>query len=148
MQIKEITAKETHHVRHLVLRQNQPLSACIYPHDEDDFTLHLGVFIQSDLASIVSFYKEVSPDISAKSQYRFRGMATLPDHRSKGYGSALLAYGENILKERNVEIVWCNARVSALPFYLKLNYTDLPHIFDIPGIGPHKVMFKKINEVS
>ena len=45
---------------------------------------------------------------------------------------------EYLKKESDVEIFWCNARVTAFGFYEKMGFTILGEAFDIPNLGPHK----------
>lgn len=142
LKIREISAKETTPIRSVVLRPGQPLSACIYPHDEDEDTFHMGAYVNDEQACIASFYKEKHPDIEADIQYRFRGMATLEKFRRKGIASALLKKAFERIKKDGAEMVWCNARLNALDLYLNLGMEIASEEFDIPGIGPHYLMKK------
>lgn len=145
VEIRQILSSETVPIRSIVLRPGQEISACIYPHDEDESTFHLGAFDKNKLVSIVSFYKEEHPELTESEQYRFRGMATLSDYRGKGIASSLLVESFIKLKELNISLVWCNARVSALSLYEKLGMKIASDEFDIPGIGPHYLMKKYLN---
>lgn len=140
IEIREIPAAETTMIRSEILRPGQDLSTCIYPCDEDESTFHLAAYIDGAQACIVSFYKESNPLFSESLQYRFRGMATLENYRKKGLATSLLQFAFNTLKEKNVDLVWCNARINALNLYLKLNMKICSEEFDIPGIGPHLLL--------
>jgi ribosomal protein S18 acetylase RimI-like enzyme len=49
-------------------------------------------------------------------------MAVLKAYQGKGYGQQLLKHGETLLKEKKYDMLWMNARISALIFYTKLGY--------------------------
>jgi len=142
MDIKLITAKETYALRNLVLRPNQPLSACQYLGDEIGF--HMGAYNNAALVSIISFYLEEKAIFSAKSQYRIRGMATDPKWQRTGMGTVLLRSAIDFAKSRGVNFFWCNARESAISFYEKQDFQIYGNLFQIEGIGPHKIMFREL----
>ena len=144
LKIREISSKETTAIRSEVLRPGQPLSACIYPHDDDEETFHIAAYKNDEQACIASFYKEKHPDIDAENQYRFRGMATLEKFRRQGIASALLSEAFDRIKKEGAEMVWCNAREIALDLYLNLGMEIASEQFDIPGIGPHYLMKKAL----
>jgi predicted GNAT family N-acyltransferase len=143
--IKEIPSKDTVAIRSEILRPGQELSNCIYPMDDDIDSFHLGVFLRDKQIGIVSFYKEIHPDLEGKMQFRFRGMAVLNEFRGKGYATSLLMFAFNKVKDLQGELVWCNARSNATRLYEKLNMKICSEEFDIPGIGPHFLMKKAIS---
>ena len=49
--------------------------------------------------------------------YQLRGMAVAPRLQGRGVGSVLLRGALDELTSRGVLLVWCNARLSAAPFY-------------------------------
>jgi predicted GNAT family N-acyltransferase len=144
MTIKEINASDTTAIRHQILRTGQPIETCFYPGDNDSNTFHLGVFEKDRLVSIASFYKENQSDIPLTVQYRFRGIATLPPFRNRGFAAAMINSAIKKLKTKNVEVIWCNARTSALGLYKKLGFKIVSDEFEIEGIGAHVVMRKRI----
>jgi len=77
-------------------------------------------------------------------QFQLRGMGSSIGSQGKGYGKALLTNAEQILKDRGVDLIWCNARVVALDFYSKLGYTSIGNLFEVDQVGPHFVMFKNL----
>lgn len=144
MEVKQIDAIDTHSLRHKILRPNQDASALNYPGDDDDGTFHLGAFVKEELVSVASFYMDNHPDIKDEFQYRLRGMATLDEHRSKGYSLALLNTAIPIIEKNNIHVLWCNARKSALGFYEKVGFKIISDEFEIEPIGPHYLMEKRI----
>lgn len=142
MKIKEITAEQTYELRKIELRKNMSLSSQ-FSGDLDADTFHLGLFINNELVSIVSFMRSDYKEFTEK-QFQLRGMATKENYQGKGFGKMLITKSEELLKEKEVIIVWCNARIVALDFYKKQGFKIIGKEFDIPQIGGHFVMYKKL----
>ena len=142
IRISELKAEDTYSIRKAVLREGMSLSYEMAG-DHDDDTLHLGLFYNDHLVCIGSFMKASKSDFKGL-QYQLRGMATEKGSQGKGYGKKLLASAEQILKDKNVDVLWCNARVVATNFYRKLGYQVIGDVFEVDQVGPHFVMFKKL----
>ncbi|NNC83617.1 MAG: GNAT family N-acetyltransferase [Flavobacteriales bacterium] len=141
-EVKEITAEDTYPLRHSILRPHQTLADCLYPGDSKTESFHVGAYIGDELVCIASFFPQLSDRLPHAKQYRLRGMGTLPEHQGKGIGARVLEEGERIAREKGYDLIWCNARTSAYGYYVKQDYTAFDDIFEIEGIGPHKVMYK------
>ncbi|MET3695815.1 acetyltransferase (GNAT) family protein [Bacillus oleivorans] len=144
LEIREIQAEDTYGIRHQVLRPNQTIEDCKYDGDFDLDTFHVGAFLDEELVSIASFYRESSPGFPEVLQYRLRGMATLEHVRNQKAGSSILHFAERILEKREASLWWCNARVSVSDYYKKLGLHEYGEVFEIEPIGPHKLMYKKL----
>jgi GNAT superfamily N-acetyltransferase len=142
--IKQISVQEAYGVRHPVLRKGKPLESCAFNGDFLDTTLHFGIFDKEALLGICSLLKNTTPLISTKTQYQLRGMAILKPYQNKGLGGILLKHVENILTAQNIELIWCNARESAVHFYKKNGYNIAGNPFNIKDIGLHYVMYKNL----
>jgi GNAT superfamily N-acetyltransferase len=71
-------------------------------------------------------------------------MATRSDLARRGIGGALLAFAvEALLAEPGPRLLWCNARVSALAFWERAGWAVASDVFDIPGVGPHRVLERR-----
>lgn len=148
MNIREITAAETRQLRQAILRPHQTVEECAYPGDERETTFHLGGFAGDELVTIASVYVESEQRFSqfgAAIQFRLRGMATSERSRGRGFGEAVLK--ECLVRSRSVgcELFWCNARTSASGYYDKMGFQAIPDEFELPGIGPHRVMYRVID---
>ncbi len=145
MEIKKITSEETTHLRQLTLRQHQNADELIYPGDYDRETVHFGIFIDSQLEGIASLYKEGMKENVTPDSWRLRGMATSEKIRGKGYGSKLMNQCLEHIKKQNGKLFWCNARITAEPFYEKFGMKRVGEVFHPEDLGPHVVMWVKIS---
>lgn len=141
--IRFISSTQTLPLRSLVLRDSLPLQECIFDQDDDLTTFHLGFFTEGqELACILSCQKENHGKLPHDA-YRLRGMATHPHYHRRGYARELLGAAENHIKTQlNIDYLWFNAREVAFAFYLSQGFEFMSDMFEIPGIGPHKEMFK------
>jgi predicted GNAT family N-acyltransferase len=63
-------------------------------------------------------------------------VAVLARVRGAGVGAAMMAALQALASERGLTRVWCNAQLSAAPFYAKLGYAEVGATFEEAGI-PH-----------
>jgi len=143
--IRQISAKETLSLRHKVLKPHLSIEECANPEDIEPSTFHLGLYFKDHLVSIVSFSYQACPLMSAGAPYRLRGMATDEKYRSQGFGNELVNFAQDLLRSKRCDLIWCNARIKAIPFYENLGFRGLGNLFELPGIGTHKVMYKILN---
>ena len=142
--IKEITAQDTYPVRHPVLRKGKPITTCAFQGDTLASTIHLGFFLEEHLVGVATFLDQQHVLFKELNQYQLRGMAILEEHQKKGFGIQLLKAGEALLKIKNTERLWFNARAHATSFYQKLGYVKVGDEFNIPDIGAHYLMTKTL----
>jgi len=140
--IKEIQAEDTYPIRKSILREGMTLTHEMNG-DHEDETLHLGLFESEELVCIGSFMS-ASKDFFNGNQFQLRGMASKKSSQGKGYGKLLMAEAELILKRRDVELLWCNARTIAVNFYKKLGYQIFGNSFEVKQVGAHFVMYKEL----
>jgi GNAT superfamily N-acetyltransferase len=144
IEIKKITAFETIIVRHPVLRPGRPIESCHFDGDDMPTTSHFGLFLENQLAGVISVFKIQNKLFSEENQYQIRGMAVLSEFQKKGFGEALLEYCENEIRLKSGNLIWFNARETAIGFYEKSGYEILGDPFEIPDVGPHYILFKVI----
>ena len=75
-------------------------------------------------------------------------MATDENYRKIGAGKKLFLKGVEILKNNNTELLWCDARMIAIPFYKSMNMKSLPETYNIPHVGAHKTMYIYLKPVK
>ncbi len=71
-------------------------------------------------------------------------MATAPDWRGRGLGTAVLDALIDHAAAHGGGLVWCNARVPARRLYERAGLVARGAVFDIPGIGPHIQMWRTV----
>lgn len=143
-QIKLISSPETYTVRRPVLRPGRPLDSCIFEGDDLSTTFHLGGFNNNKLVAVATFMEQDRLDHGLKNAGQLRGMAVLSEYQGKGFGKLLLNFGEKLLMDRQIGVLWMNAREIAVPFYKNCGYNVIGEVFSIPVIGDHFVMFKDL----
>jgi GNAT superfamily N-acetyltransferase len=116
----------------------------MYPGDAVKGAVHFGVFDGQSTVAIASIAPEPSPLFSESTQYRLRGMAVDPEYRRHRLATRLLASIELCLSQRQVPLLWFNARQVAFPFYESLGYEYASELFEMEEIGPHRVMYKRL----
>ena len=142
--IKFITAEEVLSIRNEVLREGRLRDdECRFPTDIISGAFHLGYVTADELVCVVSFHPQNYEGYHGLG-YQLRGMATREAYRGKGYGNLLLNFAMVYLRGQKVNYVWCNARKVAANFYLNAGFEIISAEFDIAGIGPHYVMYVKI----
>jgi predicted GNAT family N-acyltransferase len=145
MEIIEIPTRDTYPLRQRVLRPHHGIESCIWPGDDDPGVFHLAAVEDGKQVCVASFYPEKHPDFKDAVQFRLRGMATHEDYRGKNIGKKLMQHAMESLRTTHPEtLLWCNARTLAAGFYKKMDFEQWGEEFNITGVGPHLVMYKKL----
>ncbi|RZL30065.1 MAG: GNAT family N-acetyltransferase [Pedobacter sp.] len=139
-----MTSKTTYIVRKPVLRPNQPIENCRFEGDDWNTTVHFGYYDEENLMGIVSVFEKKHSNWNFEKQIQIRGMAVLPHFQKKGIGEKLILKVLAFTKERDMELIWFNAREKAVPFYEKLGFFIKGTAFDIEGIGTHYLMYRAL----
>ncbi|MDI9257785.1 GNAT family N-acetyltransferase [Flavobacterium sedimenticola] len=143
--ILKITAQDTFEVRHPVLRRGKPLESCRFDGDDLATTHHFGLYENHQLKGVISLFEQQNAAFENPNQVQIRGMAVLENQQGKGYGRLLVQHCETVLRQGATDIIWFNARESAVDFYRKLGYEIIGDSFEIPNIGKHYVMWKRLD---
>jgi hypothetical protein len=142
--IKFISVENLLAIRNDVLREGKlDPDQCRFPSDELAGTFHIGYYADDQLVSIASFHLqnlEQFPGVG----YQLRGMATIEKYRGQGLGNKLLNFAIVYLRGQKINYLWCNARKKASKFYMAIGFEIISAEFDVPDIGPHYVMYVKI----
>ena len=128
---KLIQPNLTHKIRLSVLWPHKNISNCFLAEDDLKDTFHVGTFLKQN---------NVIFDENVK-QYRLRAMATEKKHQGISMGRKLIMFAKNELIKRKVKLLWCDARKIAIPFYENLGFKSQGEFYNIPKIGPHKLMY-------
>lgn len=142
--IKFLKTEEVLPLRNIILREGKLKDEeCFFLNDDASATFHLGFFKGEEVISVATFHHEIRTGFPGEA-YQLRGMATAAGFQGKGYGNQLLNFAIVYLKGQNINYVWCNARQKAFKFYQSIGFEFISKEFEIPGIGPHKAMYLKI----
>ena len=68
-------------------------------------------------------------------------VAVLHDQRRTGIGTRLMEYLHALAREQGLSRVWCNAQLSAAPFYERLGYRIASKPFEEAGIAHVEMTF-------
>jgi predicted GNAT family N-acyltransferase len=140
-----ISSKQTYPLRLAVLWQHKnSLNECGLEIDDLESTFHVGAYKNEELVSIGTFLLQNNEKFKELKQYRLRAMATSPKVRGENFGKKIIEFAINELQNRKVELLWCDAREVALGFYEKMGFITVGDFYNVPQIGPHKLMYKKI----
>jgi ribosomal protein S18 acetylase RimI-like enzyme len=142
--IQRISAADTRQLRHVVLRPHQRPEELVYPGDDAPDTRHLGLYVGGEQLGVASLYREPEPGTKDDGAWRLRGMAVPSKYQGMGYGAALLRACMEHARHQGGTLLWCNARTPAAGFYRKLGFEVKGNEFELPGIGPHYLMWRPL----
>lgn len=143
LRIDSVEASEILEIRLAVLRKGMRIEDCHFEGDNDSSTCHLVAKDHSKAVGCCSLMKKDWSEYENLS-YQLRGMAVLEPHQGRGVGAELLKAAESVVRDKNVELIWFNARIGAVNFYQKFGYEIVSDEFEISGVGPHVKMLKRL----
>jgi ribosomal protein S18 acetylase RimI-like enzyme len=98
-----------------------------------------GVFEAGRLISVGLIGPEGEPG-----EWRVRGMATDPDFRGRGAGTAVLSALLDRARAHGARAVWASVRTPARTLYERLGFQVASDEFEQPQIGPHMIMRRSL----
>jgi GNAT superfamily N-acetyltransferase len=122
--IEQIPPELTWRIRRQVLYPDQEFDKAIL--DNDDEGMHLGLFYENTLISVVSLFRK-------DNEIHLRKFATLEQYQNRGFGTELLKYLIELATTENYGRIWCNARKNALGFYTKFGFVETEKTFHKDG---------------
>ena len=138
-------------LRRQVLRSGDPAARVDDARDGDEGTIHLGGYLGPQLVCAVTFYRVPPPFTSSLTSAQLRWMAVHPAFQRQGVGRTALAHAETLLASEDTELVWANARDTALPFYRAQGWTVIEgsgYIAPPPLLLAHTTIFKELRTPS
>jgi len=124
--IRKINAADTWALRQRVMWPDQPVDYIKLKDDGEG--IHFGFFNQDQLVSVVSLFIDGS-------SAQFRKFATEVNEQGKGFGGKLLVHMMEEALNRQVNMIWCNARLDKAPFYEKFGMIKTGSHFMKDGIA-------------
>jgi GNAT superfamily N-acetyltransferase len=106
--------------------------------DEDNDGIHFGAFTEDKLVGIISLFQQGT-------SFQFRKLAVLPEFQKMGIGNQLLSRVEEFASSEGGTLIWCNARVSAIGFYIKAGYAHTGRLFSKNGFD-YEILEKSIKK--
>lgn len=133
MIVRELAVAQTRALRQSILRPHESVQEMAA--DEAEGAYAVGAFESGVLVAVGL----IAPS-RERGGWRVRGMATAPDARNRGAGTAVLDALLRHAAALGASRVWCNARTPAQRFYERAGFHVCSEVFDVPPIGPHIVM--------
>jgi ribosomal protein S18 acetylase RimI-like enzyme len=134
--IEQIRPELTWHLRQQVLCPAQKLYEMEL--EEDANAIHFGAFTDNALVGIISLFQ-------SEASFQFRKLAVLPEFQKMGIGNQLLNRVEKYAVAEGGTLIWCNARVSAIGFYMKAGYSHTGKLFSKNGFD-YEILEKSIKK--
>ena len=120
MTILELSTAQTYPLRLSVLRRDTPTKVVTFSEDDWPGAWHLGVGDETGaIVAISSWVPRACPALDSRRGVQLRGMATAPEVQGTGVGGQLLEAGAQRATEAGFDLLWANARDSALGFYTR-----------------------------
>ena len=124
MMISEVPYQDVLTLRQQVMYPDRDIDFVRLP--DDDLGLHIGVYEDDRLISVMSIFLE-------RGEIQFRKLATRTDMQSRGYASALMQWLIDYVNDVKVSRIWCNARTTAVGLYERFGYKKTDNVFSKNG---------------
>jgi len=105
--------------------------------DRDPHCVHLLAFVDEKAVGTARIDIEQAGKVGR--------LAVLTGYRQQGIGRALMERCHEIAGRHCLTEVWCNAQVTAVPFYTSLGYRIAGELFEEAGID-HRKMTKRVRQ--
>ncbi len=125
-------------LRYEILRKPLNLQFTFEQLAAEKHNYHFGYYIDDKLIACLMLVPEAGGNIKMKQ------VAVANEWQRKGIGAKLVLVAEEFAVENGFNLIYCNARDSAVPFYKKSGYTIKGEMFAEVSI-PHYYMEKKLN---
>ena len=104
--------------------------------EEDNHGYHFGAFKDNALVGVVSLFQ-------MGTDFQFRKFAVDASVQSMGIGRSLLQYITDFAIAEGAERLWCNARATAIGFYLRYGFVQTGELFSKGGYD-YEIMEKNL----
>lgn len=145
LRVLAVPAELARPLRMAVLRPDDPPERPMHAREHAPETVHVAALEGEEVLSVGSVMPDPHPRDPRPGDWRLRGMATRPELRGRGIGALVLAECEHRARLGGARRIWCNARTPARSFYGRGGLRVEGEEFEIPGIGPHLLMAKRLS---
>jgi GNAT superfamily N-acetyltransferase len=122
--IEQIRPELTWRLRRQVLYPEQMLHEMEM--EEDNHGLHFAAFLDNNVVGVISLFAKGD-------DYQFRKFAVDGAVQGKGIGTQMLAYITDFARTNGAKRLWCNARVTAISFYINAGFQHTGQLFTRQG---------------
>jgi predicted GNAT family N-acyltransferase len=146
VRLEQVPAAATFPLRQRVLRPHERIEQLALPGDDDPEACHIAARTAGrEVVGTASVRRELPPwQLSAPQAWRLRGMATSEELRGLGIGARVLDAVLAHVAVHGGGLLWCNARVPAVPFYSRAGFSTCGEPWMDPDIGPHVAMWRQV----
>lgn len=151
LEIGPVEPESTYVLRQQVLRPHQRVEEMSLDGSEHPDAVAIGAVIpgSGEVVGTAAVSPEEPPAdlgraVPTRPAWRLRSMATRPDLRGTGVGSAVLQAAIEHVSHHGGGLVWCNARVPAMAFYKSAGFISFGEPWEIEEIGPHVKMWRTV----
>jgi GNAT superfamily N-acetyltransferase len=141
-----INPRRSRELRRSVLRPHLATSDPL-PGDGIGTAVHIGAFVNIfTLASTCFIYPDPCPWRAAEQPaWHLRSLATEPALRGQGAATAVLRTAVDYVAATGGGLLWCDARLAAITFYLRIGWTEHgdEHLSSDPPI-PHRYLWRMV----
>lgn len=132
-------------LRQRVLRPHQTIDELRSTSDDLPTTANYAAYAGTEVVCTASVRRE-DPSWPAGDgpAWRLRGMATADGWRSRGIGAMVLDAVVQYVAAQGGGLLWCSARVPAVPFYRRAGFVTRGEEWVDPMIGPHIAMERTV----
>lgn len=132
--IEQIRPELTWRLRQRILYPEQRLYEMEM--EEDNNGLHFAAFKDDAIVAVVSLFAKGD-------DYQFRKFAVDDNLQGKGIGKQILDHITDFAQTNGAKRLWCNARLSAVGFYIKLGFEHTGQFFTRHGFD-YEILEKDI----
>lgn len=138
MAVHAVPAAATYALRQRVLRPHQRVEDMALPGDDDPSTVYLATRADDGTVTGCLRLQQVPcPWRDESRAWQLRAMAVDEAQRGQGLGAILVAGAVDHVARAGGGLLWCNARLAAVPFYARAGFVVVTDPWDEPPIGPH-----------
>jgi len=146
VRVERAAAEETLAVRQRVLRPHQKVEDVALPGDDDPDAGHFVARMDDGTVVSTATVRREAPswDPGHRPAWRLRGMATEEAARGQGIGGHVMTAVVGHVRAHGGGLLWCNARLPAVPFYERAGLATRGEPWEEAHIGPHVAMWKEV----
>lgn len=142
--VKQVPVEDILFIRSAELREGRDFEQCRFEDDNGEGAVHLGLFNEGKIIGCVTILRKTNDKFPIENQHQYRGMAVSKAYQGNAIGNLLLNNADRVVLNRGANFIWINARETALNFYRRNGYNVVGAPFDVPGIGKHYLMYKRL----